>query len=615
MSFKSRTVLFCSLLLSGLAPLSACAQSITIASPANGAAVAGTITIMTHEGSNVSWINVFADGVWFASNDPTASRPYSVQLNSTTVPNGTHTISVTGYSSSNKVRGSYSIVLEVANSAVIAAATPTPVPTASVAPTQSAAVTATPLPTQTPTATTTPQPSATDTPTPVATATPTQTPAPTATPSPAANTSAYYVSPAGSDSAAGTAAAPWLTIQHAVSTLIAGQTAIVEAGNYAERVTINSSGTSALPITLQAASGASVTMLGFSISGSYWIINGFDISTQSNSNDGYGVYVFGSAAYDTISNNYIHELCHEGIYMEPTVSYISVIKNQIWKAEMAGAQVDGTNDLIEGNEVWATQQQPVVLGGIYSACITPDGSDADGFRFFGQNHDFAHNYIHDIVYGTAENPDPHTDCFQTWGSSAMKVDNVTIEANWCRWPSTAAQNHAGMFEGTSGPVGTLIFKNNVFADMEDGLIIGEGQPSGVAAVKIWNNTFDHIEQEAVDFNDTRSSADEVINNIFFDVGAGGDSYMCLPGGSPIIEANDFYMRGGTSLGTYCSNAPYISLNPMFVNAGDSTGSGADYHLQSSSPVIDNGVTLTQVPVDYDGTSRPIGGYSIGAFQE
>jgi hypothetical protein len=75
------------------------------------------------------------------------------------------------------------------------------------------------------------------------------------------------------------------------------------------------------------------------------------------------------------------------------------------------------------------------------------------------------------------------------------------------------------------------------------------------------------------------------------------------------------MRGGTSLGTYCSNAPFISLNPMFVNSGDSTGVGADYHLQSSSPISDNGVTLTQVPVDYDGTARPTGGYSIGAFQE
>ena len=82
-------------------------------------------------------------------------------------------------------------------------------------------------------------------------------------------------------------------------------------------------------------------MLGFSISGSYWVINGFDISTQSNTNDGYGIYIFGAAAHDTVQNNYIHELCHEGIYMEPTVSYISVINNRIWRAEMAGAQVDG----------------------------------------------------------------------------------------------------------------------------------------------------------------------------------------------------------------------------------------------------------------------------------
>jgi hypothetical protein len=198
----------------------------------------------------------------------------------------------------------------------------------------------------------------------------------------------------------------------------------------------------------------------------------------------------------------------------------------------------------------------------------------------------------------------------------MKVDDVTFERNWCRWPAVVAQNHAAMLEGTSGPVGTLIFKDNVFADMEDGLIIGEGQPSGVAVVKVWNNTFDHVQREAVQFNDSRTSADEVINNIFFDVGGGGDSYMCIAGGNPTIQDNDFYMRGGGKLGTYCSNAPYISLNPLFVNPGDSTGNGADYHLQSSSPLKDDGVTLSQVANDYDATPRPLGSaYSIGSFEE
>jgi len=627
MRFKSRAVWLCSLLFVFVAPVGARAQSITITSPANGATVSGKVTIMTHEGWKVSWINAFADGVWFASNDPSASRPYSVQWNSTQFPNGPHTVSVTGYSSSNRSLGSYSIGVNVANGA-LAAQTPTPAsistpvmttPVPTPAPAAILSATARPTPSSTATNAATSVPSPTRTPTPVLTSTPGSTGAPTSTPSPTpfpAGSNTYYVAPGGNDSAGGTSTTPWRTIQHAVAKLVAGQTAIVEAGNYVERVSINSSGTGGAPITLQAASGASVTMLGFSISGSYWVIDGFDVSTQSNTNDGFGIYVFGAAAHDTMRNNYIHELCHEGVYMEPTVSYISVIDNRIWRAEMAGAQVDGTNELIEGNEVWGTQQQPAVLGGIYSACNTPNGSDADGFRFFGQNHQFVHNYIHDIAYGTAENPNPHVDCFQTWGSSTMKVDNVTFESNWCRWPNTSGEYHAGMLEGTSGAVGTLIFKNNVFADMKDGLIIGEGQPSGVAAMKVWNNTFDHIVTEAVDFNDRRSGVDEVINNIFFDVGAGGDSYMCLPGGSPVIQANDFYMRGGGSLGNYCSNAPYISFNPTFVNAGDSTGSGADYHLQSGSPIKDNGVTLSQVPVDYDGTPRPLGaGYSIGAFEE
>jgi len=390
----------------------------------------------------------------------------------------------------------------------------------------------------------------------------------------------------------------------------------VLSGSYLERVSITASGTAAAPITIRAASGADVKLLGFNISGSYWVIDGFDISNQSNNTDGYGIYVFGAASHDTISNNYIHELCHEGIFMEPAVSYIAVINNRIWRAEMAGAQVDGVHDLIAGNQVWGTQQQPVVLGGIYAACATPSGADADGFRFFGQQHDFVRNYIHDIAYGTSENPDPHTDCFQTWGSSAMKVDDVTFERNLCRWPNSSGEYHAGMLEGTSGPVGTLIFKNNVMANMKDGLIIGEGQPSGVAVMKIWNNTFDHIQDEAVQFNDRRTSADEVSNNIFFDVGTGGDSYMCLPGGSPLILSNDFHMRAGVTPGTYCSNAPYISVNPLFVNAGDSTGAGADYHLQAASPIKNDGVAIPQVANDYDGKARPIGaGYSIGAFQE
>src|SRR5260221_10851171 len=84
--------------------------------------------------------------------------------------------------------------------------------------------------------------SPTPTPTPTATATqtvptPTATPTPTSTPTPGP-AGTYYISPSGSDTASGSSAAPWRTIQKAADTLNAGDTAIVAAGNYRERVSI-----------------------------------------------------------------------------------------------------------------------------------------------------------------------------------------------------------------------------------------------------------------------------------------------------------------------------------------------------------------------------------------
>jgi hypothetical protein len=391
-----------------------------------------------------------------------------------------------------------------------------------------------------------------------------------------------------------------------------GQTAIVSAGNYGERVSIARSGTNAAPITLQAANGVAVKLLGFDLSGSNWVLNGFDISTQTNGSAGWGIYVTGSASSDTIENNYIHELCHEGIFMDPTVSYISVLNNRIWQAEMAGAQVDGTNDLVQGNEVWGTQQYPSLAGGIYSVCATSGGADADAFRFFGQYNVFRSNNLHDIYTVLPTNPNPHTDCFQTWGSVAMKVDNILIERNLCRWPvaSTAVDAETAMIEGVDGQVGTVTIQNNELSDMRQGIVVG----ANVAALKIYNNTWDHVMEEALIFNDSRSSADEIINNIFYDVGAGGDSYAEIPSGSPVFQDNNFRMPGGASLGSYPTVEPYISVDPMFVNYGDATAAGADFHLQPGSPLKAAGITLPEVTNDYYGSSRGASGYSIGAAQ-
>jgi len=36
------------------------------------------------------------------------------------------------------------------------------------------------------------------------------------------------------------------------------------------------------------------------------------------------------------------------------------------------------------------------------------------------------------------------------------------------------------------------------------------------------------------------------------------------------------------------------------------GTGKDFHLQSTSPAIDAGMSISEVPNDYDGNTRPKG---------
>ena len=566
---------------------------VSFVSPVNGQKVSGTITVAlsfsappsTTNPNAVWWTHLSVDGA--AITDGYNNLPWDT----TTVTNGSHSLRVDGYAYNGTTSIGHSTVsVTVSNTGATATATATPTSTAKPTATATASSSSTAKPTATPTFASTPTPTSTSTP----------------------GGSTFYVSPTGSDSAAGSSGAPWRTIQKAASTLLAGQTAIVTAGNYGERVSITRSGTLAAPITLQVASGADVKLLGFDVTGSNWVLNGFDISTQTNGSSGYGVHVSGSAAHDTIQNSYIHELCHEGIFMESGVSYISVLNNRFWQTEMAGVQVDGMHDLVEGNEVWGTQQYPVDAGGIYSGCTTTGGADADAFRFFGQHNVFRSNYAHDIATVLPANPNPHTDCFQTWGSTAMEVDDILIERNVCRWPlaSTAVDAETAMIEGVDGLIGTVTFQNNEFSNMRQGIQLG----SNVGALHVYNNTWDHILQEGVIFIDMRSSADEFINNIYYDVGAGGDSYAEVPSGSPVFVNNDFYMPGGGSLGTYPTVEPYISVPPMFVNYGDATGAGADFHLQAGSPLKGAGTTLTAVVNDFYGTSRVGAAYSIGAAQ-
>jgi len=91
----------------------------------------------------------------------------------------------------------------------------------------------------------------------------------------------HVVATTGSDSAAGTATAPWRTISHALGALVAGDTLTVRGGTYAEHVSVSlHAGTSSAPIVVRAAAGERPIVKGLMwLTGpTWWTIDGLNVT-------------------------------------------------------------------------------------------------------------------------------------------------------------------------------------------------------------------------------------------------------------------------------------------------------------------------------------------------
>jgi hypothetical protein len=98
----------------------------------------------------------------------------------------------------------------------------------------------------------------------------------------------YVVSSGGNDGAAGTIAAPWRTLAKANATLTAGDTVLVRAGTYADRIAPSRSGASGSPIVYRAYPGELAVVSGpddtdlnlVYLNGSWVVIEGFTFRNQ-----------------------------------------------------------------------------------------------------------------------------------------------------------------------------------------------------------------------------------------------------------------------------------------------------------------------------------------------
>jgi parallel beta-helix repeat protein len=395
----------------------------------------------------------------------------------------------------------------------------------------------------------------------------------------AAPTTLYVGKSSCSDSGPGTQTNPFCTIGAAAAKAVAGQTVQVEAGTYAESVTVPKSGTASGPITYQGMPGATVTggANGFKLSGrSYVIIRGFTVTKTS----GVGILVSSSSHVTLDSND------------------VSVAGQRVSGSTAKGISLSGTTaSLLQLNK-------------------THDNSDAGiGVTSSSSGNVILKNESYNNARGFSR---------AAAGIDLRNSPNNTVSSNRLH------DNEDSGLNIWSASTGTVAVNNVIWKNGDHGIDVHSNNDADVVSNTVYKNYDSGIEM-------TGSLRTYLANNISVDNGISSARtsgqlradatsapstvadfdllYLSVPPASKTVFI-DWAGTKYTTLAAFTAatgdETNGIQANPAFINA-----SAFDLHLTSGSPAVDSGNNgATNEPnTDADGTTRPVGGtVDRGAYE-
>lgn len=186
------------------------------------------------------------------------------------------------------------------------------------------------------------------------------------------------------------------------------------------------------------------------------------------------------------------------------------------------------------------------------------------------------------------------------------VDHCSVHHN-ARWGVQIYNGDASQSADDNVVSNNEVYENGRAGVTGNGIVLSSGSRNLAYNNLIWGNN-DGIK---IAYNGV--SGTKVFNNVVY---ANGNYGIVINSDSvgAIVRNNIVYQNGGEAIwdvgdGTI-QDHNLVDVDPQFVDA-----SVYDFHLQSTSPAIDAGITLSQVPDDFDGVSRPQGtGYDVGAYE-
>lgn len=373
----------------------------------------------------------------------------------------------------------------------------------------------------------------------------------------------FYVSTTGSNSNAGTLAAPWLTLCYATSQLIAGDTLYIRGGTWtgtSNRIDSQSctvpSGSSSNPLTISAYTGETVTI------------------QPPNGEPGIR-FATNAVSYATVQNVIVDMVNST----TPTTTAAGVILTH-----------GSSFNTFTGVEVKRNSGTGVLIGG--------SGADAT-------NNTFSLCTVHDN--GAVGTPDSG-DGFQI-KSADTTVDRCDIYAN--------AGHGLLIYNSTGNTSRTSVTRNRIHGNGTAGgnayaVLYAYGADGKITNNEIFKNLGANIGGILVytGTDNVLVANNSIVSNTWEGV------VLQYYAGAPVVRNNIVYGNFATiqDNGGAVGVVPTIDhnledVNPNFVNVG-----ADNYHLQASSvTAIDLGIAVSGLTTDIDGDTRPQGAnFDIGS---
>ena len=484
-----------------------------------------------------------------------------------------------------------------------------------------------------------------------------------------ANANTYVVSTSGSDSNAGSEAAPWRTIQHAADNVSAGDTVLIRGGSYNEAVEVKVSGSAAggyitfmnYAEEIAVLDGANLanpdSIIGINITGqSYLIIKGLEIRNYTTTTPNaapMGIAVSGASHHIEVRDNHIHH-----------IETHAPVDGDLMGADAHGIAFygdtapDSIHDIIiDGNHlhdlILGSSEALVVNGNVENFTISRNNvhdTDNIGIVMIGFEDtapDPAYDRARDgvvsenIVYNvdSATNPayggDPDSGGGEQ-SADGIYVDGgarITIERNIVHHTNLGMEitsEHGG------GDASYVIVRNNlVYRNDVTGIGVGgyDAQRGSTHHCAFVNNTFfqnDTLGWENGEMLFQYDVHDNIIrNNIFY---ANDQSFFFgntfTNNSANTLNNNLFFAPDGADSSrwqwndvTYTSFGEYKSATSndgqsLFADPLLADTAVPDLHLTAASPAIDAGANLAEAgSVDFDGHSRTQNGaIDTGAYE-